>query len=105
MTAKENKESINSWGVAVYPHPDKQPWPKCCGDKNDKGKNLPGECYCAYRRNNSDGTARLGVHCEKTSFGSPMFSKVEEPFYCCHRMTLDGYHRVCAGWAALQKKA
>jgi hypothetical protein len=83
-------------GNEVIPHPDGQPWKKSCGDKNHrKGDPIRGyDWWCAYRRNQEGNTAR----CSIKHPANPHPIADEERFFCVHRQTEDGFHRVCAGW-------
>lgn len=60
--------------------PDGRPWLKCCGECAFRDKDMPQwiEDRCAVQ-----GAA----------------------FYCVHRETVGGYNRVCAGFAARQRRA
>jgi hypothetical protein len=72
---------------AVKVHPDGQPWKKCCGSKCNDVADMHGDmvsCIC-----------KRGLT-KKTGYG--MHSN---PFVCVHRMTEDGFLRVCAGWHVL----
>jgi hypothetical protein len=64
----------------VNPHPDGQPWTKCCD----------GDPCCAYRRINGKSRAS----------GSTNLKHGELRFFCAHQLA-DGYNRVCAGWHAV----
>lgn len=91
----------------VLPHPDGQPWTKCCGDKanNEDG------CMCLMRKpKNGRSRYTKGM----TELKSPQMApeirsgwislenlrKEGGRFFCVHRTTEDGFHRECAGWAA-----
>ena len=65
-------------GDPAEPHPDGKAWPKCC-QKTETGDN----CNCAF----IDGRSH-DMDC------------TQPPFFCGHRITKDGYIRVCAGWDA-----
>lgn len=98
--------------TAVVPHPDGQPWPKCCGDK----KTEQSQCTCLMRKPRY-GRPRYAIIMDMlarprtygiTSDQEPAITSGKAlerlqseggRFFCVHRM--DGkYHRECAGWAA-----
>jgi len=77
----------------VVPHPDGMPWPKCCGTKAN--------CQCAYRRATS-GATRMATCCSFLSTTKTVLDHGGR-FICVHRTTPEGYYRVCAGFAALDR--
>lgn len=85
-------------GYSIIPHPDGNPWTKCCGTQGDIN------CMCLVRKP-KNGPSRLDYILDKFSlhFCKPMLSQLladKARFFCCHRKTEDGFHRECAGWAA-----
>src|SRR5215469_4958707 len=85
----------------LTPHPDGQAWPKSC--KNIDGHK--GFC-CAFVKAQESG-ARLtlakggGMADAYPLKDNPDKLKAKDvPFFCAHRLTEDGHHRVCAGWDA-----
>ena len=66
----------------IKPHPDGQPRTKCC-------TNVP---CCAYLRVNGKSRAQ----------NSNGLKAGKLRFFCTHRLA-DGFHRICAGWHAVQQ--
>ena len=79
------------------PHPDGQPWKKCCCAAKT------GAAYgCAFRRTDVEtpykpaGLSRFeAIH----GWQPPTDLTKTEPFWCIHQQD-NGYIRVCAGWHA-----
>jgi hypothetical protein len=98
VTAKE-LNILSGW--MVNPHPDGQPWAKCCGTKGLTS------CTCLTRKP-IIGRSRLeGIIADGTHFQGPPLAealKAGDRFFCVHRSTDDGFHRECAGWAKLKGK-
>ena len=87
----------------IVPHPDGKAWDKCCNSADHPppsgGVDLDTESSCmCFMRKPRRGTSRFEKfrHCSDTK--QVMAEKGR--FMCPHRMTDDGYHRECAGWAA-----
>jgi hypothetical protein len=99
----------------LAPHPDGKPWTKCCkfDDPSDEGEL---HCQCLTRKPSSfmsrlnilNGKGRLPAQRTLTANGRLLtfteHAANGERFFCVHRKTDDGFHRECAGWAALYRK-
>lgn len=109
LTPLENKLVKGHQYNSIKPHPDGQPWTKCCGTKGT----VESGCMCLMRKPTA-GSSRY----ENILNGTGMYQYMDrvtirdaaeklikaaaknDRFFCCHRTTDDGYHRECAGWAA-----
>lgn len=104
----ENERFISKGGDPINPHPDGEPWVKCCSHPLDNTV----ACQC-FAKKPINGSSRL----ESYLSGLPAFGIVhpdfvkpiqqafeaKERFFCIHRK--DGnFHRECAGWAKLKEK-
>jgi hypothetical protein len=89
--------NYNSSHERVIPHPDGQPWPKCCCHHNNGDPT-----QCAYVDKYKDtglnrfdqGIVAMGG--EESQIGRVY--KQGGRFFCAHRND-NGYSRVCHGWA------
>lgn len=87
----------------LHPHPDGKPWAKCCNGTGETGPDTNSSCQCFMKKPRNRKSRFEG---SKKSNGSSSFPGIDDlirekgRFFCCHRLTEDGYHRECAGWAA-----
>lgn len=104
-------------GYNTVPHPDGKAWGTCCrsgGPKdlaairvfkiaNGGERDTDTTCQC-FMRKPPKGKSRFDSY--RNNQGGSAFDHVDQlikekgRFFCCHRLTVDGYHRECAGWAA-----
>lgn len=90
LLTKTEQQAVGFTQLA--PHPDGQPWSKCCRGRNDNEYGC--QCFMKKPRNapsRNDSFAYSCVRDLKAEGGR---------FFCIHRETTDGFHRECAGWAA-----
>ena len=115
--AEEN--AIYDYPGTVNPHPDGQPWPRCCGQKNDKSLSEQAGsggfgCQCVMRKppgkpsrcdiimQGGSAVMSNGTLVDVSDAHHRLIALHDEKgrFFCVHRKTDDGYHRECAGWYA-----
>lgn len=95
MSNSATKEEVAACHLSGEPHPDGQPWGKCCGTKKDTS------CMCLMRKprdEKSRGDVLMGMDGGWRTLDDLI--KTGGRFFCVHRTTTDGYYRECAGWAA-----
>src|SRR5580765_1332826 len=111
MTPFEEKVHADI-SVPIHPHPDNKPWTKCCrfNEHVEPRMKIDGpqckeddrncQCFC---RKNDYGKSRKDIFMEAHHSEFHRLLKEGGRCYCCHRTTPDGYHRECAGWAAIRR--
>lgn len=85
-------------GYDVKPHPDGQPWTKCCKANDDTTT-----CCQCFMKKPKAAPSRYEKHRSQTPHDYPSIDSLEAEggrFFCMHRLTEDGFNRECAGWFA-----
>ena len=85
---------LNRGSIDPMPHPDGQPWVKCCKGVMDNDQHC--QCFMKKPTNNISRCEEFAGHADVAE----SMTNGQDRFFCVHRKTDDGYHRICAGWAA-----
>lgn len=93
-TTKAEERVLDSF--SLNPHPDGQPWTKCCTGNHENESETQCQCFMKKPRRSK---SRFDFIVERVSPGVQQLVEEGGRFFCVHRK--DGeYHRECAGWFA-----